>query len=122
MKKGELKHTNNFSSNAKPSSNSPSAFKDINTNQSGASNILVLKKYKLDHLNNPNEIKENSLSLSRSVKTPLNSNLITNNLLQSIKTKKLNQTDNHQPNDNNKCIFFSFTKWFFPVSKKLITI
>jgi hypothetical protein len=103
MKKGELKHTNHFSPNTKPSPNSPSASKDSSSHQSGAQNIFVLKKYKLDHLNNPNDIKENSPSLSRSLKTPLTSNLVTNNLLQSIKSKKLNQTDNNQPNDD-KCI------------------
>lgn len=121
MKKGEIKHPINPSPNSKMSPYSPSSSNEQQTLQSSSQNILVLKKYKLDNLNIPRDTKDNSPSLSRSLKTPLSSNLISNNLLHSIKSKKLNQTESIQPIDDKKSTY-SFIQLFYPplINRKIM--
>ena len=99
MKKEELKQNLNFSSkDERKELNSPSY---LEKNKSGSQNILVFKKFTFEGQSKHDE-KHNSSILKRSLKNPFSSNIITNNLLQSIKNKKLSQTSNSKNLGENR--------------------
>lgn len=96
MKKGDFKQSLNFS----PKEDHKSQFSP--EKQSAGANLLVLKKYKFESQVKSKEELRNSPPLSKSISNPFSSNIISNNLLLSLKNKKLSQTTNPKEKEETK--------------------
>ena len=101
MKKHDFKQPLNFSPKDRKAENSPSS--KLDKNKLASQNIIVVKKFKIESLSKTKEDDIQNLSnMRKSLNNPFSSNLTTNNLLLSIKNKKLNQTSNSHNNEEVK--------------------
>ena len=98
MKKHDVKKTLNYSPNVERKlQNSPSS--KIENFLSETQNLMVVKKFKIIGKKNEEE-NHDFQKLRRSHQSPFSSNIISKNLLISLKNKKLNQSSN---SEESKC-------------------